>query len=130
MRLTETRKNIIKSQVAVCFGSQARIWLFGSRVDDQMHGGDIDLYIETRLSKAEAFQQEQQLYAALQRELGEQRIDIVTHSEGMMLQPIHHEYIDSPVEMLEALRQAREFVAELSNTRRVMAEYAQQHLKH
>ncbi len=39
-----------------------------------------------------------------------------------------HEYIDSPVEMLEALRQAREFVAELSNTRLAMAEYSRHHL--
>ena len=99
MRLTETRKNIIKSQIAVCFGSQARIWLYGSRVDDQMRGGDIDLYIETRLSKAEAFQQEQQLYVALQRELGEQRIDIVTHSEGMMLQPIHEAALRTGVQI-------------------------------
>lgn len=39
-----------------------------------------------------------------------------------------HEYIDSPVEMLEALRQAREFVAELSKTRLAMAEYSRHHL--
>lgn len=124
-----------------------------------MRGGDIDLYIETRLPREQAFLQEQYLYAALQWELGEQYIDIVTRSEGMMLQPTHeaalrtgvqipyvpnnewlgmcrlrirlvHEYIDSPVDMLEALRQAREFVTELSNTGRILAEYSQHHLQH
>ena len=32
---------------AVTFGDTARIWLFGSRVDYHMSGGDIDLLIQT-----------------------------------------------------------------------------------
>ncbi len=32
------------------FGKEARVWLFGSRADDTQRGGDIDLYIETRMT--------------------------------------------------------------------------------
>ena len=27
-------------------GQQSKIWLFGSRVDDQRRGGDVELYVE------------------------------------------------------------------------------------
>ncbi len=27
-------------------GEHSRIWLFGSRVDDNLRGGDVDLYVE------------------------------------------------------------------------------------
>jgi len=30
------------------FGNNIRLYLFGSRVDDQKRGGDIDLFIETQ----------------------------------------------------------------------------------
>ncbi len=64
------------------------MWLFGSRADDAARGGDIDLYVEFAGSPAETLQREMRLYAALQRELGEQRIDIVTHRLGSPLRPI------------------------------------------
>jgi predicted nucleotidyltransferase len=51
MRLTSYQETIIKKLTAEIFGSDARLMLFGSRVDDTKKGGDIDLYIETQDSK-------------------------------------------------------------------------------
>ena len=48
MRLTPEQTRIIKAAVARELEPDARIWLFGSRVDDHRRGGDIDLYVETR----------------------------------------------------------------------------------
>jgi predicted nucleotidyltransferase len=48
MRLTPEQTRIIKTAVARELEPHARIWLFGSRVDDDRRGGDIDLYVETR----------------------------------------------------------------------------------
>lgn len=46
MRLAYEQISFIKQTVAEYFGSDARIWLFGSRVDDVKRGGDVDLYVE------------------------------------------------------------------------------------
>jgi len=48
MRLTPEQTRIIKAAVARELEPDARIWLFGSRVDDERRGGDVDLFVETR----------------------------------------------------------------------------------
>jgi predicted nucleotidyltransferase len=48
MRLTPEQTRIIKTAVARELEPHARIWLFGSKVDDERRGGDVDLYVETR----------------------------------------------------------------------------------
>jgi predicted nucleotidyltransferase len=47
MRLTPAQIDIIKTTAQTVLGDGARVTLFGSRVDDQAKGGDVDLYVET-----------------------------------------------------------------------------------
>jgi predicted nucleotidyltransferase len=91
MRLTEEQRESIRAAIARTLSDDARVWLFGSRVDDQAGGGDIDLYIELDASPADALERQTRLYAALQRALGEQRIDLVVHRRGTPLRPIDDE---------------------------------------
>ncbi len=88
MRLSETQQSIIREEVLRHFGENARVLLFGSRTMDGRRGGDIDLYIETEGSAEEILARDLRLYAALQRRLGEQRIDIVVHRRGTPLRAI------------------------------------------
>ena len=55
------------------------MFLFGSRVDDNKRGGDIDLLIETPqpMPPAELVDHRTRFVSRLYRELEEQRIDIV-----------------------------------------------------
>lgn len=46
MRISQTQRNVIVANVLELI-PDAKIFLFGSRVDDAKRGGDIDLYIET-----------------------------------------------------------------------------------
>ena len=46
MRLTPDQRQLIKQAAAELAGPTARVHLFGSRVDDQQRGGDIDLLVE------------------------------------------------------------------------------------
>lgn len=88
MRLTRSQSDIIRSETTRLFGNDAVVLLFGSRADDSRKGGDIDLHIDTHLPPDQAQLAASRLYARLQRRLGEQRIDIVTHSPEQPLRPI------------------------------------------
>lgn len=89
MRLSEKQVTLIKSAAAEVLGDQAQVWLFGSRVDDQRRGGDIDLYVELPADMdLQRVALETQFWTRLQRDLGEQRIDIVTHVAGTPIRPI------------------------------------------
>jgi uncharacterized protein len=46
MRLTPDQAQAIRQRIRSHMGTHARIWLFGSRVDDSRRGGDVDLYVE------------------------------------------------------------------------------------
>ena len=46
MRLTPAQIDTIQSTVHAVMGEGAQVTLFGSRVDDQQKGGDVDLYVE------------------------------------------------------------------------------------
>ncbi|MDX8410193.1 MAG: nucleotidyltransferase domain-containing protein [Mariprofundales bacterium] len=92
MRLTEAQAYQIRHGVTQFFGATAKAWLFGSRVNDQQRGGDIDLYIETEMEDATAVV-DAKLYflRALHRALGEQKIDLVLHRNGCGIDlPIYH----------------------------------------
>ena len=67
------------------------ISLFGSRVDNERRGGDIDLLIETpmALSAAEEVAIRGRFLASVWRALGESRIDLIfTSSERMDSRPV------------------------------------------
>ena len=79
MRLTAYQETTIKKLTAENFGSDARLMLFGSRVDDKKKDGDIDLYIETQDSKT-VLDKKIKLLTALNLTLGEQKIDLVVNN--------------------------------------------------
>ncbi len=89
LRLTDSQIQTIKQATADIFGPEARVWLFGSRVDDSKRGGDIDLYLELpKIDEKEQKRLETRFWIRLQRALGERRIDVVTHQAGTSLSPI------------------------------------------
>ena len=46
MRLSRSQQQCIREATEQFFGPNVKVWLFGSRVDDQRRGGDVDLYVE------------------------------------------------------------------------------------
>ncbi len=89
MRLTTEQAKIIRQTTHQQLGPDARVWLFGSRTDDNAKGGDIDLLIETPKVLENAFRESVALETALQTSLGDQKIDILLLQQGSQPTPIH-----------------------------------------
>ena len=73
MRLSEKEKSTIVQAVAE-FDTTARVYLFGSRVDDTKKGGDIDLLV---LSSSIDLNTKLKIKAKIFQFLADQKIDIV-----------------------------------------------------
>jgi predicted nucleotidyltransferase len=76
MRLNEKSVATIKEAAKTYFDENTRVYLFGSRADDSQKGGDIDLYVETKVSE-DLLKRKLRMLAMLHKVLGEQKIDIV-----------------------------------------------------
>lgn len=69
--------NILKIKNSV-FGADVKVYLFGSRVDDNKKGGDIDLFID--YDDADKFDKKITFLTNLQDAIGEQKIDVILAS--------------------------------------------------
>jgi predicted nucleotidyltransferase len=76
MRLDKNDTNIILSTVESIFGN-VKVYLFGSRLDEQKKGGDIDLFIVSE-EKSNLFEKKIKVISKLERAL-HKPIDIVLH---------------------------------------------------
>ena len=88
MRLTTAEVQAIKRCAAAAFGRGAVVRLFGSRVDDRAHGGDIDLHIEVTREADTRVRAEARFRHLLETAVGERKIDIVLHRRGQREAPI------------------------------------------
>lgn len=91
MRLSESSKQVIRQTVNEVFGPDVEVRLFGSRVNDDARGGDIDLLVTSHTPVAEAEQKSLRLVARLQLRLGDQPIDVLVVDPDTPQQAIHRE---------------------------------------
>ncbi len=89
MRLSPSEQQQIREILHYHFGETARSWLFGSRVDDGLQGGDIDLYIETSRPLPQTLQPELEAQVALIQRLGDRKIDLLVRYKGQQDRPIY-----------------------------------------
>lgn len=89
MRLTTEQVQVIRERVRAAFGPEARVYLFGSRVDDNTRGGDLDLYVEVNRILENRPAAASRLAAELQLALGDQHIDILLADPATTRQRIH-----------------------------------------
>ncbi len=78
MPLTQQEQQTIKTCIHH-YDPQARVLLFGSRIDADKKGGDIDLLI---ISAKLGFTDKLNVLADLHQQLGDQKIDILLDKDG------------------------------------------------
>lgn len=83
MRLSKLYHASIVNVFTSVFPS-GEIYLFGSRVDDSLRGGDIDLFIETD-EKENLFARKVRFLSKLKQQIGDQKIDIVFNEDPTRL---------------------------------------------
>ena len=88
MRLTPAQIDTIQSTVHAVLGEGAQVTLFGSRVDDSLKGGDIDLLVELTAPVPNKTQAIGQIYAMLIRQLGDRKIDILLSDPSRTTAPV------------------------------------------
>jgi len=86
MRLSNSELNVLKSKL-YSLSDRAKLYLFGSRVDDTKKGGDIDLLIiDKTLSKKDL----RLLRIDFFKHFGEQKLDIVLDNGELKTPFIKH----------------------------------------
>ena len=87
MQLTPAEVAAIKAATRLTFGPDAVVRLFGSRVDDNVRGGDIDLHFAVAEGQ-QSYRKAAEFKWRLFDHIEEQQVDVVLHVNGRPLQPI------------------------------------------
>jgi len=94
MRLTQNEVTLLKEKLA-SLSKEAKLYVFGSRVDDSKKGGDIDLLVvSTTLTKKDL----RRLRIAFFNVFGEQKLDILLDDGSF--KNIFHKMISQNAELL------------------------------
>lgn len=76
MRLSKREIEVILQVAEDIYGTDVKVYLFGSRVDDSRRGGDIDLLVRTT-SARKGILDRVRMAARIKSLIGDQKIDII-----------------------------------------------------
>lgn len=80
MRLSKFELDNIANLASRHFGSDVQVFLYGSRTNDQLRGGDIDLFIRNPYGEHLKVRAKINFITDLILQIGEQKIDVVLDS--------------------------------------------------
>jgi predicted nucleotidyltransferase len=89
MRISGKQVEVIRKLSQEVAGRGARVRLFGSRLDDDARGGDVDLMIELDTPVENPALLAAQLAARVSRAMHGRRVDVVISAPNLQRLPIH-----------------------------------------
>jgi predicted nucleotidyltransferase len=89
MRLTNSQIQSIKQLAQQIAGAQSIVRVFGSRLDDTAHGGDIDILLELTEPVDNPALMAAQMSARVSRAMHGRKVDVLLSAPNLMRLPIH-----------------------------------------
>ncbi len=89
MRLTDHQIAAIRILAYQLAGTQSRVRVFGSRIDDTQQGGDLDLMLELPEAVDNPAFLAAQLAAKVSRLMNGRKVDVLLSAPNLMRLPIH-----------------------------------------
>lgn len=89
MRLTKQQAQAIHELAIQLAGSHARVWLFGSRLDDEALGGDYDLMLELTDPVENPALLAATFSAKVSRLMHGRKVDVLLSAPNLKRLPIH-----------------------------------------
>ncbi len=89
MRLTDQQQHTIQRIVTEELGPVARVKLFGSRLNDDARGGDIDLLVELDEDVEHPARLSARLEVQIMRAMNGRKVDVVITAPNLDTLPIH-----------------------------------------
>ncbi|OOG20800.1 DNA polymerase III subunit beta [Thioalkalivibrio denitrificans] len=90
MRLSREQVEAIREVVHSECGPSARVRLFGSRLDDALRGGDVDILVELDEPVERPAVLSARLSARLSRQLQGRAVDVVLSAPNIARSAVHH----------------------------------------
>lgn len=89
MRLTPEHVALIKQVVAEQAGTDAQVWLFGSRTDDSARGGDVDLLVQLPRPIDDPAPCAARIAGRVSRAMQGRKVDVLLLAPNLRRLPIH-----------------------------------------
>lgn len=89
MRLTEDQIDAIRRLVHQIGGQNARVRVFGSRLNDEALGGDLDLMVETGTPVDNPALLSARMSALVSRVMLGRKVDVLISAPNLLRLPIH-----------------------------------------
>ena len=89
MGLTNYQTQAIRQLARQVGGDQSRVRVFGSRLDDAAHGGDLDLMLELPEPIDNPALMAAQMSAQVSRVMHGRKVDVLLSAPNLMRLPIH-----------------------------------------
>ena len=89
MRLTDYQIQTIRQLACQVAGSQSRVRVFGSRLDDAGYGGDVDLMLELPQPDDNPALMSAEMSTQVSRVMRGRKVDVLLSAPNLMRLPIH-----------------------------------------